>query len=360
MGFLRKVGRKVKRKLNKVFGQKVGGILGMVGLYFAMGAVAKGLSGWAKSTFGAGKSTADAATAVQQASEVAKTTADVAASGKELAALKDFSTVTKGTQSATGLNMANVEAALKTGSQTVQNLTANAATNVDSFNAWVGGHESLLNQGKLPVEVSPNLTDTVLNSISNEEVYKQTTGEVFKYLEQPALDVNRIAESVKTAEQAATASQTQIARQGIDFTKGFPSPKTSVEGTKLAQESATGFQKFTTDPIGSTVDYVGTKAKEAGDYIKGDFVPDLAQGALTGAINRSLMEDEEVMGFGRPAQSQPMMTAAQGNHLAAVQAQPGYANLTNMKSFTDLANQTLYGTGSPSYLQNVYQPIKIT
>ena len=54
-----------------------------------------------------------------------------------------------------------------------------------------------------------------------------------------------------------------------------------------------------------------------------------------------------------------MMTAAQGNHLAAVQAQPGYANLTNMRSFTDLANQTLYGTGSPSYLQNVYQPIKI-
>ena len=71
------------------------------------------------------------------------------------------------------------------------------------------------------------------------------------------------------------------------------------------------------------------------------------------------MEEEEVMGFGRPAQSQPMMTAAQGNHLVAVQAQPGYANLTNMRSFTDLANQTLYGTGSPSYLQNVYQPIKI-
>jgi hypothetical protein len=150
-----------------------------------------------------------------------------------------------------------------------------------------------------------------------------------------------------------------MARQGIDFTKEFISPKSSVEGTKLAQESATGFQKFAADPVGSTVDYVGTKAKEAGDYIKGDFVPDLAQGALTGVVNRSLMEDEEVMGLGRGAQGQPMMTAAQGNHLAAVQAQPGYANLTNIRSFTDLANQTLYGTGSPSYLQNVYQPIKI-
>ena len=332
MGFLRKVGRKVKRKLNKVFGQKIGSIIGMVGLYFAMGAVAKGLSGWAKSTFGAGKSTADAATAVQQASEVAKTTADVAASGKELAALKDFSTVTKGTQSATGLNMANVEAAVTTGSQTVQNLTANAATNVDSFNAWVGGHESLLNQGKLPTTVSPSLTDTVIESVSNPDVFKQTTAD--------------IASNINTPK--------------IDFTTGaLEATKTSLDVAKTAQESATGFQKFAADPLGSTVDYVGTKAKEAGDYIKGDFVPDLAQGALTGAVNRSLMEDEEVMGFGRPAQSQPMMTAAQGNHLAAVQAQPGYANLTNMRSFTDLANQTLYGTGSPSYLQNVYQPIKI-
>jgi hypothetical protein len=346
MGFLRKVGRKVKKKLNKVFGQKVGGILGMVGLYFAMGAVAKGLSGWAKSTFGAGKSTADVANVAQQASEVSKTAADVKSATDSTAVITEAAK--KG-----------VDATVTSTGASVETLIAESTTNAERFNNWVGGQESLLNQGKLPVEVNPSLTDTVVNSISNEEVYKQTTGEVFKYLEQPALDVNKIAESVKTAEQAATASQTEMARQGIDFTKEFISPKSSVEGTKLAQESATGFQKFAADPVGSTVDYVGTKAKEAGDYIKGDFVPDLAQGALTGVVNRSLMEDEEVMGLGRGAQGQPMMTAAQGNHLAAVQAQPGYANLTNMRSFTDLANQTLYGTGSPSYLQNVYQPIKI-
>jgi hypothetical protein len=347
MGFLRKVGRKVKKKLNKVFGEKVGGILGMVGLYFAMGAVAKGLSGWAKSTFGAGKSTADVANVAQQASEVSKTAADVKSATDSTAVITEAAK--KG-----------VDATVTSTGASVETLIAESTTNAEKFNSWVGGQESLLNQGKLPVEVNPSLTDTVVNSISNEEVYKQTTGEVFKYLEQPALDVNRIAESVTTAEQAATASQTEMARQGIDFTKGITSPKASIEGTKLAQESATGFQKFTTDPIGSTVDYVGTKAKEAGDYVKsGAFVPDIAEVALTTAANNALMEKEEVMGFGRPAQGQPMMTAAQGNHLAAVQAQPGYANLTNMRSFTDLANQTLYGTGSPSYLQNVYQPIKI-
>lgn len=319
MGFLRKVGRKVKKKLNKVFGQKVGGILGMVGLYFAMGAVAKGLSGWAKSTFGAGKSTADAAALTQKVSDTAQATLDAKSAADSTAVITEVAK--KG-----------VDATVASTGASVETLIAESTSNVDTFNSWVGGQESLLNQGKLPTTVNPSLTDTVIESVSNPDVFKQTTAD--------------IASNINTPK--------------IDFTTGaLEATKTSLDVAKTAQESATGFQKFAADPLGSTVDYVGTKAKEAGDYIKGDFVPDLAQGALTGAVNRSLMEDEEVMGFGRPAQSQPMMTAAQGNHLAAVQAQPGYANLTNMRSFTDLANQTLYGTGSPSYLQNVYQPIKI-
>jgi len=319
MGFLRKVGRKVKKKLNKVFGQKVGGILGMVGLYFAMGAVAKGLSGWAKSTFGAGKSTADAAALTQKVSDTAQATLDAKSAADSTAVITEVAK--KG-----------VDATVASTGASVETLIAESTSNVDTFNSWVGGQESLLNQGKLPTTVNPSLTDTVIESVSNPDVFKQTTAD--------------IASNINTPK--------------IDFTTGaLEATKTSLDVAKTAQESATGFQKFAADPLGSTVDYVGTKAKKAGDYIKGDFVPDLAQGALTGAVNRSLMEDEEVMGFGRPAQSQPMMTAAQGNHLAAVQAQPGYANLTNMRSFTDLANQTLYGTGSPSYLQNVYQPIKI-
>ena len=332
MGFLRKVGRKVKKKLNKVFGQKVGGILGMVGLYFALGAVARGLSGWAKSTFGAGKSTADAAALTQKVSDTAQATLDAKSAADSTAVITEAAK--KG-----------VDATVATTGVDVETLIAESKSNVDAFNSWVGGHESLLNQGKLPTTVNPSLTDTVIENVSNPDVFKQTAADVAANLD-IKVDFGDISKE---------------AMSGIDYTTGIKEgAKTSLDIAKTAQESATGFQKFAADPIGSTVDYVGTKAKEAGDYIKGDFVPDLAQGALTGVVNRSLMEDEEVMGFGRPAQSQPMMTAAQGNHLAAVQAQPGYANLTNMRSFTDLANQTLYGTGSPSYLQNVYQPIKIT
>ena len=39
MGKLRKIGKKVSRALNKVFGKKLGSIIGMVGLYMTMSAV---------------------------------------------------------------------------------------------------------------------------------------------------------------------------------------------------------------------------------------------------------------------------------------------------------------------------------
>ena len=383
MGFLRKVGRKVKKKLNKVFGEKVGSIIGMVGLYFAMGAVAKGLSGWAKSTFGAGKSTAQAANVAQQASDIGQATLD-AKSAADTTAI------------ATEAAKKGVDATVTSTGASVETLIAESTTNAERFNNWVGGQESLLNQGKLPVEVNPSLTDTVVNSISNEEVYKQTTGEVFKYLEQPALDVNKIAESVKTAEQAAapltnvdfkelesmfdlqdTGRTRGLSRTGETLVSPAQSGKgvlTPTEGSTYAQATtnparyaslptdATFGEKigrFAGDPVGMSTEFVRSKAAQAGDYITGNFVPDALQTGASVLANRALMEDEEIMGLGRGAQGQPMMTAAQGNHLAAVQAQPGYANLTNMRSFTDLANQTLYGTGSPSYLQNVYQPIKI-
>tara|TARA_R100000426_G_C4824658_1_gene112167 strand:+ start:1370 stop:2212 length:843 start_codon:yes stop_codon:yes gene_type:complete len=52
MGFLRKVGRKIKKGVKKLFSTKLGRIVGGIGLYMMMGAAAKRLSGWANSTFG--------------------------------------------------------------------------------------------------------------------------------------------------------------------------------------------------------------------------------------------------------------------------------------------------------------------
>jgi len=52
MGFLRKVGRKIKKGVKKLLSTKLGRIAGSIGLYLVMGAAAKSLSGWANSTFG--------------------------------------------------------------------------------------------------------------------------------------------------------------------------------------------------------------------------------------------------------------------------------------------------------------------
>jgi hypothetical protein len=85
MGFLRKVGKKIKKGIKKLFSSKLGSIVGMVGLYFAMGAIAKGLTG----TFGQAATTT-AETAATTAGEAAATTAGdavaTAASNTEAAA----------------------------------------------------------------------------------------------------------------------------------------------------------------------------------------------------------------------------------------------------------------------------------
>ena len=354
MGFLRKVGRKVSKKLNKIFGQKMGSIIGMVGLYFAMGWAAKGLSGWAQSAFGTVGETAKAAEAAKVAeaakttAEIAKTTADVAASGKELAALKDFSTVTKGTQSATGLNMANVEAAVTTGSQTVQNLTANAATNVDSFNAWVGGHESLVTSGKMAPTISNSLTDTVIQGVQNPDVFRQTSLEVKQALEVTSQSANLIdPKNIMTEINPEFNFMPEV------------TPKATVgKAGNVAIEEATTFQKIAANPVEYVTEGIKDSTKEGVEYIKsGDFIPDALVAGSTAYVSNEFAPEPESQYRGMGVQGQAMQEMAQENHTRMMQPQLAASGLQGVRTFSDLANQTLYGTGTPDYLQSLYQPL---
>ena len=56
---------------------------------------------------------------------------------------------------------------------------------------------------------------------------------------------------------------------------------------------------------------------------------------------------------------QPFQEQAQAAHMQTVTPQLAASGLGNVRSFTDLANQTLYGTGTPNYLQGIYQPLPI-
>ena len=93
MGFLRKVGRKVKKGVKKLFSTKLGRIVGSIGLYMIMGAAAKSLSGWAQSTFGQAASQAGTEAAVQAGTEaVTNETLQQAATGLQetIASSKDL------------------------------------------------------------------------------------------------------------------------------------------------------------------------------------------------------------------------------------------------------------------------------
>jgi len=359
MGFLRKIGRKIKKKLNKVFGEKLGSIVGFVGLYFAMGAVAKQLSGWMKSTFGAGKgkSTAKAVELTSKVSDSAQAAIDAKTSADATATIATAADKTiSGTVASTGAR--------------VETLISNSTSNTEMFNNWVGGHESLFNSGQIQPSVSNSLTDTVTSSISNADIYKQTTGEVFENLAQPKIDFNEISKQVVDLKDQAAFEKDVFSQDLFAGSKLTPIDSSTTVAQAAAEPAryatlgpdATFGQKvgrFVGDPIGMSKEFVRSKASDVGSYITGDFVPDMAQGALTASVSEALnppMEPE----FQSAGVAGPIgMEQAQAAHMAEIRPMLDASNLGNVRTFTDLANQTLYGTGTPSYMQGIYQPLPI-
>jgi len=122
MGFLRKVGRKVKKGVKKLFSTKLGRIVGSIGLYMIMGAAAKSLSGWAQSTFGQAASQAGTKAAVQ-----------------------------------TGTDVVSREVAGKA----IESGITNAATNSEAANIAFNAIETGVKEGTTDLIMKPNLTDAV-------------------------------------------------------------------------------------------------------------------------------------------------------------------------------------------------------
>ena len=344
MGFLRKVGRKVNKKLKKVFGQKIGSILGMVGLYFAMGAVAKGLSGWAKSTFGTTSSTGAAAgttasTTASSASAAASGVESIAAGtdalSQTLSGLKDGSSfLNSGTAASSSANLTSaLNTTVSAGSGTIGNLEMmlqTAPTNADKFNVFVGAQESAIKAGTGTSTINTSITDAVTTAANDATLFQQSTAEVSANLSKD------LSISLQESTQA-----------GLDI-------------TKTAQANATTFQKLAADPIGYTVEGIKNATTEGIDYIKsGDFIPDTIQAGATGYVSNVLNPAEEAPFQSAGIASQPYQEQAQAAYMQSVGPQLASSGLGNVRTFQDLANQTLYGTGTPNYLQGIYQPLPI-
>jgi hypothetical protein len=417
MGWLRKVGRKISKKLGKVFGSKLGAVIGAVGLYMLMGPVAKTLTGWASSAFGgAGAAAGTAATAAETAAaaeaaaaaQLATTASTTAAAGStsltsaQILAGANPATVAAGTsqgvslastlpaagaeiaastgQAAIGAEAALAEQALLAGenasllaqsgssvipqnaaqqatsasaaNQTVSGQLANATNNMDQANAAISAIDSASVTGSL--NVSPTITDSLIKDAL------------------PALD--QTVSTVQSNIQNINTPGITFDNTGIDLTQTVKPTVVDTSSLPIDGVIAPKAPEFvaTDDIIMDTamkdtmnqavIDSQKNIFVKGFDKVKGyfndDFVGDTIQGVTTGTILGALQQEpEDVGGYGR-LPGAPVMEAAQGNYIQQVGASAmAAAGLPRIPTFQELSQQTLYGTGSPNYLSQFYQPL---
>ncbi len=419
MGFLRKVGRKISKKLGKVFGSKLGAVVGAVGLYMLMGPVAKGLTGWAKSAFGIGKGAGDvaaiseAAAATTQAAETAQIAAGTDAVSAELAktigstgstASATAAGASSGAQAlaAAGQQTVGAEALLteqsllageslatqavsKSAALTTESQIANMTNNMDIANSAIAAIDSAAITGS--TNVYPTITDSLIN-------------EAVPALDQPLSVVkNNLADQTKLAFDSSKYTNLEAGKISPEMlTDSFNAPVSgqatsgpTVDFNAIADDIANkkdfGIQDINLQdfvpteqvPVtqsikypdaltdAETLKYADSLPREnlfakGVDKVKGyfgdDFVGDTVQGVTTGLIMGELQGDYEEPFRSAGVASQPLSEAAQGNYIQAVAPSAMAATgMTRMPSFQELSQQTLYGTGSPNYLSQFYQPL---
>jgi hypothetical protein len=401
MGWLRKVGRKISKKLGKVFGSKLGAVIGAVGLYMLMGPVAKTLTGWASSAFGGGAAAAGSASAqlattataeAAAASTIASTTATAGTALTEAQILAGATpaTLAAGTsqgislgstlstagaeiaattgQAAVGAEAALAEQALLAGenasllagsgssvipqtaaqqatsasSLTQAEQIANMTNNMDQANAAISAIDSASVTGSL--NVSPTITDSLIQ-------------DAIPALEQNAAVVKaNVAELTAGNIPTATVSSSPFPR--ITPTKG--------PITNMSPVEPDAFQKLLADapaPKPSLFDKGIGKIKDLASsayegVTSGEFVGDVAQGVFTGVAMNAIAGSPEEQFISGGVASQPIQEAAQANYIQEVGPSAMAASgLSRMPTFQELSQQTLYGTGSPNYLSQFYQPL---
>ena len=347
MGFLRKVGRKVKKKLNKVFGTTLGSIVGMVGLYFTMGWAAKSLVGWAKGTFGA----AEAAAAAQgaQAAELTATVGAKAGATFEAKVAADAAVVSTAAADAT------IASTVSSTGASVGTLMANSTTNADKLNAFMGAQESAVQAGTSASTLNTTLTEAVSTAANDPTLLSQTTAEVTANLSAQPIDFAK--EGLFKTDMFASEAGNLVAKEGVSVAQAAADP---ARFATLGPDATMGQRlgRFAQDPIGITRGAIQNTAATAIDYATGpDFIPDTLQAGATGYVNNALAEEQTGQRIGGQVMGQPMNEIAQSAYMQSVGPQLQNSGLAGVRTFADLSNQTIYGTGTPDYLRNLYQPL---
>jgi len=151
----------------------------------------------------------------------------------------------------------------------------------------------------------------------------------------------------KAVEEGAKQVATEAAKSEIvDSTVTGAIEKNFAQqlGTNLkkgAMDIGKGIKEFAVDPIGKT-----------GEYISGDFIPDVAQGVLGSVATQAIIGDPEEPFISGGIMPQPAQEQAQNAYVQAVQSQ--VPSMQGM-NFQQMNQSLLYGTLSPQYLMSQQQ-----
>ena len=257
---------------------------------------------------------------------------------------------------------------------------ANATNNMDKANIAISSIDSASVTGTL--NVSPTITDSIIT-------------DAIPAIEQQASVVQANIQQPTPSTFDITGGSSQYHGAGADgyrstISTAATSPTTTLPSSAAIDTSSAVIDTATVNPDGiiisnpktnfvATDDIIMDTAMEDTmnqavidsqknlfskgiDKVKGyfgdDFVGNTVQGVTTGMIMGELQGDYEEPFRSAGVSSQIASEAAQGNYMQQVGSSAmAAAGLPRMPTFQELSQQTLYGTGSPNYLSQFYQPL---
>ncbi len=301
MGFLRKIGRKIKKGVKKLFSSKIGSFIGSIGLSMMMGPVISRAFNGIKGVF-----TGTGATAGQAAAQATTQAATEAAKQATASLATDAGTKLTTEQILSGETLQSVASKEVAGGYSKEALT-------DAFSNAIKSKDPLkftetLTQGTASGTIPLNISDSVTGSLNNINNYIET-GDMFTPEVSKAIEVNK---------------------QIMEAPKLFGDKKLGAD----IKENFKGVKEFTSDPFGKTKEYLGDS-----------FVPDAVQSIAMSGIKSALTPEYEA-----PFQSKGVQNVGsdiQSSYMREVQTQVPNMRATN---FNQLNQSLFFGTLSPQYL----------
>jgi len=315
MGFLRKVGRKIKKGVKKLFSSKIGAFIGSIALSMIMGPVISRAFNGIKGAFAGTGATAGQAAAqatTQAATEAAKqataslaTDAGTKLTTEQILSGETLQSVASKEVAGKALTKESIKTAFTNStaaSRKAMQSAIQAGNTVDFTNVLTQGTAS----GTIPL----NISDSVTGSLNNINNYIET-GDMFTPEVSKAIEVNK---------------------QMMEAPKLFGDKKLGAD----IKENFTGVREFTKDPIGKTKEYVGD-----------EFIPDAVRSTLMTGVQAALTPEYEEPFQSKGIASRPEMVASQDAYIREVQSQVPNTQVADLQTI----NQSLfYGTLSPQFL----------